>query len=69
MNLIDKAEQRPDGNAMGLNQYTSGTVDIVHGSTEDDRPTGNASQTAVRRRITARCFVVRRSFSPAGYSG
>jgi hypothetical protein len=47
---LDEALQRPDGNATGINQHNSGTVDNIHGSSpKADRPTGTSAQAGLRR--------------------
>lgn len=49
LDMIDKAEQRPRGNASGHNQHTRGNDNNVHISNDRESPEGNASQTAIRR--------------------
>ncbi len=51
LDLIDEAEKNNDGNPTGANQYQSGTVDIINGST---RPTGTSRQHALRKLRTGR---------------
>lgn len=49
---LTNVTKRPDGNPTGANQYTEdggGTVDNIHGSSKELRPTGTSKEAGLRR--------------------